>query len=233
MSENINKNKVFGIRTQGLEKELEEIISNHVKDKLEYTFLEIGVATALSHRAIRDIISENIKTNDYLTLGLDILNSPDVNFDKINKIFTPDELLINNKQGDEDFLNKLESGEYHSILVLRENPREWIKNITDNELDLVWIDSCHCYDCCKGDFLAIEHKVKSGALIIFHDATIDCQDTDTQIHGGGIAVRKAIEDLSLLYNKRPGFELVKEIFGTRTTLGDSNGGNGAIIVKKI
>jgi hypothetical protein len=230
----MNKNRAWGIRTEGLEVELENIISNHVRNKEEYIFLEIGVATAVTHRAIRDIISENIKTHSWLTIGLDLIGSADVNFAKINQIFKPEELLINNSGNDEKFLESFATEKYNSVLVLREDPRAWVDNISPDSLDLVIIDACHGSKCVMNDFKAIEKKVKSGGIVMFHDSGVEETGTDWQGHCGEyINVRGALDKLGLINEVRAGWKLIKEVSGTRKLNKDENGGNSMAIFEKL
>ena len=225
--------KTFGIRFQGLEEPLEAILKEHIKNKDEYVYFEIGVASMVTHRAIRDIIQENIKVNEWATIGLDVLGSLDVNFNKINEIFKSDELFVNDKPI--DIPENFGDGNLHSVLVLRPNPREWIKNVDDNALDLVFCDGCHGKACVIADFLAVENKIKSGGYFMAHDCGLEESGTDWQGHcGENINVRNALIELNLLdKTTRPGWEFVVELAGTRKTNKDENGGNSLVIFKKL
>lgn len=232
--------KKFGIRTSGLEEQIEKILIEHIKNKEDYLFLEIGAATMVSHRAIRDIISENIKTNNWLVISLDILGSDDVNFNKINQIFTDKELIINKEQGDDDTLSKLHTEKYHSLLVLRElaTVRDWIKNIDDVSLNLCLIDGNHMKEQVILDFLAVENKIKSGGLLMFHDSGVsetgtDYQGKDSSGNDCYIDVRGALEELGLLNDSRAGWKIETQILGTRALNHDENGGNSMLIARKL
>lgn len=231
----MNKIRTAGIRMDGVIEQLEPLLIDHIKDKNEYVLLEIGFASGQSHRAFHDIIKENIKTNNWITFGLDLTNSLDVNFNNINKLFANEELIVNRENGDFETLSKLHTEKYHSVLVLRplETVRDWIKNIDDNSLDFCVIDADHSEIEVTKDFLAIENKMKSGSIVAFHDSCPASQGTDRQSHGDFINVRKAMDKLGLLNDARAGFKLFKELLGTRTTLNDENGGNGMILIQKL
>lgn len=226
-------NKSFGIRTNGTEQELENLIKDHVKNKETYTFLEIGFAAGQSHRAIRDIIKENISTNNWLTFGLDIKGSADLNFDKINSLFNNQDLLINENNKDKDIEELLGKNNYHSVLVLREDPRKWTETVDNEYFDLILIDGAHGYNDVYKDFKSIEYKLKKNGLLLFHDYCERSQGTDRQWDGDFINVRKACKDLGLIDNKLNGWEFVKEILGTRTTENNDNGGNGFGVFRKL
>ena len=228
--------KEFGIRFSGLEQPLEEILIDHIKDKNQYTFLEIGFASGKTHKAIREIIKENINTDFWMTIGLDLINSDNVNFKEINQIFNENELLVY-RPGDDDA--KLASlGKYHSVLTLRENPREdFIKNIDDNGLDLCLIDANHSLTNTYNDFIAIENKMVPGSLVLFHDAGIEETGSDFQCVENGVKqyidVRGALIKLGLLGDHRKGWRLIQMIPGTRHLNKNPDGGNSLAVFQKI
>ena len=225
----------FGIRWDGLEQTFEDILKNHLKDKRDYVFLEIGFAHGATHLAVRDIIAENIESGAWLTIGLDLLNSADVNFKQINQLFWQEnDLLVNRFQGEKEIQDKLTTGNYHSILVLRDDPRGWIKQLSDNSLDFVFIDGCHGKKCVMEDFIAIEPKVKPNGLVAFHDCGDEETGTDWQSHCNEyINVKNAIIELGLFDKKRPGWKIFTELSGTRKINKDPNGGNSLAIFQKL
>lgn len=223
-----NKIRLVGLRMDGIMEQLEPLLIEHIKDKKEYMYLEIGVAHCYTFRSITDIIKENIKVNEWLTMGLDLANSLDVNFKMIDQIFSKEELLISRKPGEVNL-----SSNDHSVLVLRDNPREWINTINNDVLDLVFIDANHSLENSKNDFLAIEDKVKSGALVMFHDSGLEEVGTDCQGGNEYINVYGALKELGLLDNSRKGWELIKNIDGTRKLNNDPNGSNSMSIFRKI
>ena len=226
--------KTFGIRCEGLELELENIISNHVKNKEEYTYLEVGVASCVSFRAVYNIIKENIKSNNWLCIGLDMLGSPNVNFKEIPKSFSNDELLVVNEYPSGDFEPLLGSGKYHAVLNLKSDPRPWIDRIDNNSLDLVILDACHGSNCLIADFKAIENKLKPGGILMTHDCGVEETGTDWQEHCGEyINVRGGLNKLGLLSDIRTGWKLIKEIPGTRKLNNDPNGGNSMAVFEKL
>ena len=54
--------KKFGIRTDGIETEIEEIFKDYLKDNNHnFKYYEIGCAGCITLKAITDIVEENIK----------------------------------------------------------------------------------------------------------------------------------------------------------------------------
>lgn len=234
----INYDKI-GIRMENVIQQLEPIIANYVKDKNEVVYLELGTAHCFTFRNIYDIIKENIKTNNWLCLGVDLKNSLDVNFSQINKVFNINclDLLVNNGDNNEEIVNKIATGEYHASLILRDNPREYLKSLDNNSLDIVFIDANHNYFNVFNDFISIENKVKNGGLVFFHDSGeiesgTDFQGKDENGNDTFIDVRRAITDLGLYNNNRIGWKFITELKGTRKSKED-NGSNSLAIFQKI
>ncbi len=226
--------KKFGIRTQGTEVEIESVISKHAEGKDNFIYLEIGVASCVTLKAVNDILKDSCaSSNNWITIGLDIIGSGNVNFQEIYQNFSYGELPISSEEGELLSKNELNIGKYNSLLVLRKNPRLWVNNIKDFGFDLVLIDACHGKPCVMADFLTIENKIKPGGLCMFHDCGTEETGTDWQGHcNENINVRNALVELGLLDNSRVGWSLIKEIHGTRKTNKDSSGGNSMAIFRK-
>lgn len=95
--------------------------------------------------------------------------------------------------------------------------------------DFIFIDACHGAPCVTRDFLAAEPKVKKGGIVCFHDTDPNCQGQHMQEHcGTGIDVRRAVEELGLLNNTRPGWKFLNETWGDKT-----KGGHGAMWIQKV
>lgn len=79
--------------------------------------------------------------------------------------------------------------------------------IEDDPLDFVFIDACHGKACVTRDFSDIEDSVSVGGIVVFHDASPQCQGSSFQEHcGTGIAVREALQELGLLDGTRKGWK---------------------------
>lgn len=78
-------------------------------------------------------------------------------------------------------------------------------------IDLAFIDGCHGAPCVVADFIAVSAHLRPGGMVIFHDASANCQGYHMQPHcGTGIDVRAALNQLGLLENWLPGWKLVGE-----------------------
>lgn len=225
-------NRQFGMRFDGLGNRIEEILKEYLIDNKEFTYFEIGVGEARTFRTIYDITKENIKHNDWFCFGLDLTNGWSTNLETTNKLFTPEELIIY-KEGEsaQEATTKLLSDKFHAALILRDNPREYIKRLDDNSIDISLIDASHGYNSVQADFLAIKDKIKIGGILLFHDFCVLCQGTDWQtVDNDFINVRRALGDLGLMDGKYPNWTFKGEILGSRFQNLD---GNGVGVFQKI
>lgn len=219
--------KKFGIRTDGIEVEIENIFKNYLsQNEDDFKYYEIGSAGCITLRAITDIVIENIKHKNWLVDGLDLVNGYSLNWTEINSVFDKKSLQV--------FTEGMSSISYLNApktrLLLWEDPRTYTKSLTENSLDIVFVDGNHNKFNVTEDFLSVESKVKKNGLVLFHDFCQYEQDTDPQVGGGFIEVRSACEGLGLLNNTREGWNFIKEIPGSRAWGGD---GNGVGVFKKI
>jgi hypothetical protein len=219
--------KKFGIRTDGIEIEIEEIFKNYLRDNNHnFKYYEIGCAGCITLKAITDIVEENIKHSDWLIEGIDLSKESSINLQEINSVFSAQTLQV--------FDNGLSNINYLNIpktrLLLWNDPRKYTKSLLDESLDIVLIDGNHNEINVTEDFLSVESKIKKNGLVLFHDFCELEQGTDPQAGGGFIEVRKACENLNLMNNKRDGWLFIKEIKGSRYWGGD---GNGVGIFKKL
>lgn len=212
--------KKFGIRTSGIEIEIEQIFKDYLKNNNDnFKYYEIGCAGCITLRAITDIVQENIKHNNWLIEGIDLSKESSLNWPEINSVFSPETLeVFNNGLSNIHYLNSPKTR-----LLLWNDPREYTRSLADESLDIVFIDGNHNEINVTEDFLSVEAKIKKNGLVLFHDFSELEQGTDPQAGGGFIEVRKACENLNLINNKRDGWVFVKEIKGSRSWGGDGNG----------
>lgn len=212
----------FGIRFDGLEKEVENLIKKYLEDNpyiYNFNYYEIGTAGAFTLRAISDIIKENITHNNWKATGLDLVNGYSLNWGEISQVF--------NKQTLQIFTNGLSDIVYlkppNTRLLLFDNPREYSKTLPNCSLDIVLVDGNHNEQNVTEDFLSIEDKVKLHGLVLFHDIGDEESGTDPQVGGGFIEVKQAVQKLGLFDGSRPNWEFIKIIPGSRATkTGDGN-----------
>lgn len=214
------KNKIFGIRMNGLESPIENIVKDYLNNSKynEFRFLEIGSAAGATLKAIYEITKENIKHDNWRIDGLDLVNGWSLDLNIIKEFGYPIGIYQNGIRNPE-----LTIYNERAFLWLENNPREWIKNLNDGSIDIAFIDGEHSKQEVTKDFLAVESKIKLGGQIWFHDCGVLETGTDWQPVGQEfINVRGAINDLGLWDNKYPGWEFVREISGSRLVGGDGN-----------
>jgi hypothetical protein len=225
------KKRKFGIRMDGCEVPLEELIKKHIPliKKDVYTLIEIGSAGCTTLRAFSDILNEN--TLKWRAIGFDLPpeSAWSLDMNEINTAFDNNPKIIR-----ED--NKLHDNVANCMgmnLVLLNDPRSYFKNGFPFQVDFALIDGCH--GACSGkDFEAIENIVSIGGLVVFHDYGVEETGTDWQHHCEEfINVRTYVHRLGLAEpcnKKREGWRPVGEIPGSRKSGGD---GNSCFVTQKI
>jgi hypothetical protein len=213
----------FGIRTAGSEQELENTIKESIsRFPNHWEFFEIGTASGLTLRSVRDIANEN--HDNWFVIGTDL----------------PDGYSFSRKEFLENFDNEIQiiSESEHSYninvnhaAVFLMDAKKYLKQLsTTVKIHCAFIDADHSKIAVIEDFLAVEPFIAIGGFVMFHDAGELEQGTDPQPNGEGIGVRAALKDLGLLDNKRKGWQFVKEIHGDRAQGG---WGNNTVVIQKI
>jgi len=210
--------KKFGIRMDGCEQEVENLIKSYCASKKAVTYYEIGVANGTTFRAVYDILSET-GVHYFQLFGLDLPNGWCLNDkDGIKTRFNEEmiDIVINSPSCD---------AKKKAHLFLRDNPRQFTQEFFPSSyIDICLIDGSHGKKSVTDDFLSIEKKIAPGGFVMFHDFCILSQGTDWQEYDKDyINVRAACRELGLIDNKREGWLFKKEILGTRFTGGEGNG----------
>lgn len=213
----------------GNETPIEELFKQYLEiNESDFKYLEIGAAGTVSMKAIYEIISENIKHNNWEVHGLDLPNGWSLDWNEIGKFNHPLCVYVNEIQNLARFDHLAKAS-----LWLQSNPRKWIFELKDESIDICFIDGCHGAPCVIKDFEAVKSKIKKNGIVFFHDAGEPEQGTDWQGHcNEHINVRKAVNDLGLLdssESKLHGWEFIFEAQGSRKIGGD---GNSCVFVKK-
>lgn len=213
----------------GNETPIEELFKQYLEiNESDFKYLEIGAAGTVSMKAIYEIISENIKHNNWEVHGLDLPNGWSLDWNEIGKFNHPLCVYVNEIQNLARFDHLAKAS-----LWLQSNPRKWISELKDESIDICFIDGCHGAPCVIKDFEAVKSKIKKNGIVFFHDAGEPEQGTDWQGHcNEHINVRKAVNDLGLLdssESKLHGWEFIFEAQGSRKIGGD---GNSCVFVKK-
>lgn len=78
----------------------------------------------------------------------------------------------------------------------------------------IFIDGCHGFACVRSDFLCAEQIIARSGVVCCHDTDTNCQGQHIQPHcQTGIDVRRALFDLGVMRNARPGWDLICETHG--------------------
>lgn len=124
--------------------------------------------------------------------------------------------------------NEQPSASFGNISLALTGSEAFLTNVSQ-KANFIFIDACHGAPCVTRDFLLSEKKIKKGGVICFHDTDPNCQGIHFQDHcGTGIDARRAVEELGLLNDTRPGWVKIGETHGDK-----SKGGHGALWVQQI
>lgn len=214
----------FGIRLNGCEGPLEHLVRQHIATRPldePYTLLEIGSAGCVSLRAFRDIIAAVRPDGHWRVIGsdLDEAHAWSLDWAEIRAAFDGTPHILREQDDVATYaLNQM-------YLMLLADPRQYFRDRLSVPLHFVFVDGCHG-KCAGEDFLAVEHKVAPGGLVVFHDYGEPEQGTDFQCHCREfIAVRSYVHRLGLAspcVTPRKGWRFVGEIKGSRHWGGDGN-----------
>lgn len=219
----------LGIRYEGAEEGFEQTL----RDVLdcgwdEFNAIEIGSAGCATLRAIYDIIKDVRGDLPFRVIGVDIPQGLQNEIKEIQKNY-PSELIIQNLI---EIGNAKLSITPNVTNLLISDGVTLLKNNWNLPIHFAHIDALHCFCHSTQDFLAIEPHVVKNGIVVFHDTCPISQGKDLQHDNLYIDVRRAITELGLLNNTRPGWELVREIQGTRTETNEW-GGHGCSVFRKI
>lgn len=208
----------FGIRMGGLEEELEKLILHTAQNTdAPFVYGEIGLDHCLTFKTVYDILNDN--GIDFKLIGFEM---PDWRKHLEGHTRGLFENVPINVSYDVDIKDR--------VNIIAKDADNALKEIKDNFFNYIFVDGNHSYKSVTSNFLSLEKKVKNNGIVVFHDFCELCQGTDMQVGGDYINVRKALQELGLLDNKREGWKFVKEIPGSRFWGGE---GNGCAVIQKI
>lgn len=230
MNPDLPTHKRMGIRMEGTESVLESLLhqqinSPYISKEKPYTLIEIGSAGCVTLRAFKDIVSQARGEAPWRVFGFDLPEGKawSLDWDEIRKAFDGvPHLLTEADKGQEErySFNQM-------YLWLLDDPRAFLKEQFSLPIDFCFIDGSHGISAGY-DFLAIEHKVAPGGVVVFHDYGELEQGTDWQDHDKEfISVRSYVHRLGLATPSpqgvlRKGWRFVGEIKGSRHWGGDGN-----------
>lgn len=223
----------WGIRLDGCGPQLESLIKQQMAANpvTDFTLVEVGSAGCTTLRAFADIVATaRLNGQTWRAVGLDLTPGKawSLNWTEVAAAFTraPTDGThsLSDPVGTWPAVHlDLARGGMH--LLLMDDPRSFLRNTFDFPIDVAFIDGCH--GACAGrDFEAIEHKVREGGLVIFHDYGEAEQGSDWQSHCNEfINVRTYVHRLGLnqpCNTPRKGWRWVGEIKGSRHWGADGN-----------
>ena len=218
----------FGIRLGGCEGPLEDLIKQHsalLPADHVYTLLEVGSAGCVTLRAFSDILRET-RGDKWRTIGLDLTldKAWSVDMREVSESFIGLPRQVMEHDTANRWLSDLRELTGMSLLLL-DDPRAFVCNVLPYRPDLTFIDGSHGISCGR-DFLAVEGKVPTHGLVVFHDYGEPEQGTDWQAFDREfISVRSYVHRLGLAspcVTPRKGWRFVGEIKGSRHWGQDGN-----------
>lgn len=182
-----------------------------------FTYVEIGIGHGGALGAVQEFLTSyytGIRTPfDFRIIGVDLPNYTGKAYDlPTAKRLTPSELP---KQAQ------------RSIALCFVGADDFLKQCPVTP-DFLFIDGCHGEHCVKSNFQDAEKLIKPGGVVAFHDTDFACQEMHFQPHcGTGIRARKAVCDLGLMDDTRPGWKKLNETFGDK-----NRSGHGCLFVQR-
>lgn len=222
----------WGIRMGGVGGPLEDLINQHasrVPVDRPYTLIEIGSAGCVSLRSFKDILSEARGAAPWRVVGFDLTEDKawSLDWDQIRAAFDGVPHIL--REGTDLATYSVNQ----MYLMLLADPRSYLATTFPFEIDFAFIDGSHGKSAGR-DFLAIEHKIAPGGVVVFHDYGEPEQGTDYQAADREfIAVRSYVHRLGLAQpgpGVRQGWRFVGEIKGSRHWGLD---GNSCAVVQRM
>ena len=194
----------FGICMSGNEEAFERYLN--LPTAAPFTYVEIGAASGRTLRACIHIIKG--KRARWKAVAVDLVNGWSLNR----------KAILNNTKDDLDKFHiapeTLPEMPWNKCSVILQGNGKTFWDLWKGDIDFLFIDGCHGYNCANNDFVRGSSFVRKGGIVAFHDANAGCQGGDIQPHcGTGIDVRRALQDLGLLTNKCTGWKFLEETNG--------------------
>ena len=204
----------------GCEQQFEEVLKGVASKFTPFIALEIGTAGGATLRAMTEIVRESRNDGQWKVVGTDLPQGWSLDWHEFSRNFGGNVNL-------QDFSKAAENSAIDAPLntpsLYLVDARKFVKEHWKQPIHFCLVDGCHGSPCVKADFEAVEPLVPIGGIVVFHDCGEAETGSDWQGHCGEfINARKAIKELGLFDNARPGWKFVKEIAGSRSIGGDGN-----------
>jgi hypothetical protein len=197
--------KAFGLAMNGMEDRLEAISKDVTERFDEITYVEIGVGEGGTLTAIAQILQESGKK--WRAIGVELPNGYSFSKDRTVHFANQRNLALNFITPSASTVNPA----WNEVSVYFKDSQTFLTELWQTPIHFALIDGCHGRPCVMMDFIVLEAWVVDGAVIMFHDVSVD-QIGEYQPHcSGGIDVRGACYELGLLTNRRQGWKFVEEI----------------------
>ncbi len=201
----ITKEFRLGIGMEGLAPQVEPYVEQICTQFPEVTYVEIGVAHAVTLTNISAAIRDH--GNKWRAIGIDL---PDgYSLDKNSA--TRNAHLMKLPMTIEGAPNGNINPSWGWINVYLKSSHTFIPENWKDPIQFALIDGCHCAKCCGTDFLLLEPFFVSGAILMMHDIDEASQEQEEPRGHGLRAVRNVARDLGLSNGKRDGWTMLAEL----------------------
>ncbi len=195
----------LGIGMEGLAPQVEPYVYQVCSQFPEITYIEIGVAHAVTltniSSAIRDYGSK------WRSIGIDL---PDgYSLDKNAVTRNADRMRL--PLSTESSLNGNVDPKWGQITVYFKSSHTFLPENWTDPVQFALIDGCHCAKCVGTDFLLLEPFIVSGGIVMMHDIDEASQSQEEPRGHGARAVRNVARDLGLFNSTREGWTMLAEL----------------------
>lgn len=220
----------------GIEESFEQMIDRSIKERSTepYHYLEIGIATGATLKAVADHLKERIPPYPWRTTGIDLLDGPYFNCRTFIKSAMDHQVTVeHNCRG-----RKIGQNDIRIALLTSAESKQYFDS---NSISFCLIDGCHSASAVERDFLLIEQAICRNGIVAFHDASLEDQGGPHEIEVGQalgkLHLKNSInmfkgETLSMVCT-RPGWSWIGSANGDKSPGNIEQNGNGIAFFQRI
>ena len=207
----------MGFGMDGIEERIEFYARNVAEQFDPITYVEIGVAEAVTLTAIASILKASGRR--WRAIGVELINGYSFNRANSEQNAVLRDLKLNFVVPNGSIVHP----PWNEVTVYFKDSQSFLTEHWQGEIDLALIDGCHGKPCVILDFLAIEAFMVDGGIVMFHDFADELKGAAQPHCPSGCDVHGACYELGLLTNKRAGWHFLESMNADKTRGGSDMG----------